>query len=459
MKKKENSWKFAITFLMFIIFNSINSFASDHPEAHFGKYGIKHLSTLAEYQQTYIGKTVKYIHANSEESYKDKSNFRYKGGKYNTKYIISKISGDDKRMVFVLKEKETGKTVKMTINNQFELNSDDKDCYCITGWFSVPLLLTDEFEADSILYLKKRFGKEGSSVYASCKKLYMKEQEKTYPIKYPIPTLLLFGNNMKEFECEASNIKDLEDIGTVYSNPKFKCKYTVINVFRKGSVQYRNIDKYYTVRNSIDGKTKEIKVYNAEKDAFRGDDSRHFNAALVKVEKPSVSSDRYGKTTEITDNKITKYSYVDDIIDILIYGGSHDFSFIIKNVSDNSIKIVWNEAVFVDVDGTSSKIMHSGIKYSQREGDQPASTIIKGAKIEDIATPIDKVYYSDNLKKWTSKSLYSNADKDKEDQTLKLMLPIQIKETINEYIFEFKLSYILNHPEYLADSDVQSSKL
>ena len=103
--------------------------------------------------------------------------------------------------------------------------------------------------------------------------------------------------------------------------------------------------------------------------------------------------------------------------------------------------------------------MHSGIKYSQREGDQPASTIIKGAKIEDIATPIDKVYYSDNLKKWTSKSLYSNADKDKEDQTLKLMLPIQIKETINEYIFEFKLSYILNHPEYLADSDVQSSKL
>ena len=449
MKKNERLWKTTITFLMFIICNSINSFASDHPEAHFGKYGIEYLSTLAEYRQTYIGKTVKYIPVNSEGSYSEKENFLRKGGKYNTKYIITKISGDDKRMVFALKEKESGKTIKMTINNQYELYSHDKYFYCITENYSVPLLLTDEFEADSILYLKKRFCKEGSSVYALCKKLYMKEQERTYPAEYPIPTLLLFDENMKRFECKASDIKDLEDIGTIFSNPKFKCKYTVVNVFRKGTLYGGT--KYYTVKNSIDGKIKEVKEYNAEKEAFSGDDWGHFNAILVKVEKPSVTSERYGKTTEISDNKITKYSYIDDIIDILIYGDSRDFSFVIKNVSENSIKLVWNEAVFVDVDGTSSKIMHSGIKYSQREGDQPASTIIKGAKLEDIAAPIDKVYYSDALKEWTSKSLYSNADKNKEDQTLKLMLPIQIKETINEYVFEFKLSYTYNHPEYLVD--------
>ena len=112
---------------------------------------------------------------------------------------------------------------------------------------------------------------------------------------------------------------------------------------------------------------------------------------------------------------------------------------------------MWNEAVVVDVDGSTSKVMHSGIKYSQREGDQPASTIIKGAKLEDLAAPTDKVYYDDVLKEWSSKSLYSNADPKLEGQTIKLMLPIQVKDVVNEYIFEFKLNYVYNHPEYLAD--------
>lgn len=62
--------------------------------------------------------------------------------------------------------------------------------------------------------------------------------------------------------------------------------------------------------------------------------------------------------------------------------------------------------------------MHTGIKYSQREADQPASTIIKGAKLEDLAAPTDKVYYSDILKEWTSKSLYVNASKNLKDKQL-----------------------------------------
>ena len=75
---------------------------------------------------------------------------------------------------------------------------------------------------------------------------------------------------------------------------------------------------------------------------------------------------------------------------------------------------------------------------------------MKGAKLEDLAAPTDKVYYSDVLKEWTSKSLYVNANKKLEGQTIKLMLPIQVKDVVNEYIFEFTLSYVFNHPEYLA---------
>lgn len=69
------------------------------------------------------------------------------------------------------------------------------------------------------------------------------------------------------------------------------------------------------------------------------------------------------------------------------------------------------------------------------------------------ADPTIKVYYSDILKKWTSMSLYTNVRTDLESQIIKLMLPIQVKDVVNEYIFEFTLTYIFDHPEYLADKN------
>ena len=108
----------------------------------------------------------------------------------------------------------------------------------------------------------------------------------------------------------------------------------------------------------------------------------------------------------------------------------------------------WNEAVFVDYDGSTSKIMHLGTKYSQKDGDQPASTVIKGAKIEDVAVPTVNVRYSDLLKDWVTDSMYPS-DPGKEPGQLRLMLPIQLKEVINEYIFVFDVKYVFKYPERL----------
>lgn len=189
----------------------------------------------------------------------------------------------------------------------------------------------------------------------------------------------------------------------------------------------------------IDKNGNEIKedMYSALKGGYKSE--------LVKVEKPVDEAVRYGETSVIEDDGVTKYSYVDNIINILIFGDKEQFNFILKNVSDNSIKIVWNEAAFVGIDGVTSKIMHSGIKYSQREADQPATVIIRGAKLEDIAAPTDLIYYSDILREWTSRSMYPS--KAGANGQVTLMLPIQIKETINEYLFVFNVVYKYAHPE------------
>lgn len=120
-----------------------------------------------------------------------------------------------------------------------------------------------------------------------------------------------------------------------------------------------------------------------------------------------------------------------------------------KNISNNSEKIIWNEATYVDIDGYSSKTIHIGTKYSEKEGEQLPTTIIKGAKITDAISPIDKVNYDKVTKQWEELPLFPSTppiDKTCLGQ-IRLMLPIQIKETINEYIFNFKVDYIFDHPE------------
>ena len=174
-----------------------------------------------------------------------------------------------------------------------------------------------------------------------------------------------------------------------------------------------------------------------------------YYSSLSRVEKPADESVRYGETSTIDEEGITKYSYVDNIIDIIIFGTSQEFSFVLKNISDNSIKLVWNEAVFVGLDGTTSKVMHQGIKYSQKDGDQPASVVIRGAKLSDVAVPTENVRYSSILKEWVTDSMYPRNRGN--DGQVSLMLPIQIKETINEYIFVFDVKYEWKHPELHED--------
>ena len=92
--------------------------------------------------------------------------------------------------------------------------------------------------------------------------------------------------------------------------------------------------------------------------------------------------------------------------------------------------------------------MHLGIKYSQREASQPASTIIRGASLEDVACPTSNVRYSELLKEWVTDSMYPDKIT-KEAQQIRLMLPIQIKDVVNEYVFVFDVKYESKHPERL----------
>lgn len=248
-------------------------------------------------------------------------------------------------------------------------------------------------------------------------------------------------------------------MGNTIKHEMVKDEYEIVDVFigKDGKEKDASAATNVIVKNKRTGRTVTCPYSKVRTEPFEDALKGSYKTALMKVEKPEDATNRYGETKVIQDAGVDKYSYNDSIIDITIFGTKEKFSFILKNISNHSLKIIWNEAAFVGLDGSTSKIMHVGTKFSQRESDQPATVVIKGAKIDDVATPTANVYYDEGVKigystigsGWKTKSMLPNEYKGKEAGEIRLMLPIQVKDVVNEYTFIFRVYYTYDHPELL----------
>lgn len=388
----------------FLLFYSIIGFAFETN----ANFGIKQQSSTEGYRQ-YIGKQFFFREAYGQLETWYKSGFKYKDSYAGKIFTLTKISTKD----VVLNGKP---------NKEISIQAVSFDGQSMVKFKG--------YEEVSVKYI------EGSGV-------------KSYPLIGCMP--IVFTESFDEFKNK--------HIGETITNDIVKDQYEITNCyFGKGEGEtYATSEINVYVKNKRTGEGLSCLYSKVNIAPFAEALDGYYKTALVKVEKPEDSTNRYGETKVITDEGVDKYSYTDSIIDILIYATKEQFNFVLKNISQHSLRLIWNEAAFVGLNGTSSKVMHSGIKYSQRENDQPASTIIKEAKLDDCATPTSNVYYDDGYtlgnkiygNGWKTRSMFPEEYIGKEIGEIKLMLPIQIKDVINEYTFVFKVYYTFLHPELL----------
>ncbi len=92
-----------ISFIICLFAGISAAMAGDHPEAHFGEFGLEHLSTVEAYQLKYEGQTVEYVPCNVESpSYDDMRFIKNCKGEFMHPYIISKVSGNNETIKFEL---------------------------------------------------------------------------------------------------------------------------------------------------------------------------------------------------------------------------------------------------------------------------------------------------------------------------------------------------------------------
>ena len=178
-----------------------------------------------------------------------------------------------------------------------------------------------------------------------------------------------------------------------------------------------------------------------------------YDISLSQVESPSNQKDQYSETISKIEgeNGISKYSFEDDNIHIIWYAGLEEFYFTILNKTNHALKINWNEAVYVDIDKKAGKVIHSGVKYAQKNEAQVPSLIPKGSRLEDVVVPADNIYYSSYLTSWETKQLFPtsfssdeelNTAQKYEGKEMSVLLPITIENVQNDYLFTFKVDKV-----------------
>ena len=182
-----------------------------------------------------------------------------------------------------------------------------------------------------------------------------------------------------------------------------------------------------------------------------------YSVGLSAVESPADAKQQFGETKVVTfdEDGISKYRYEDDYINIVWYVGTKQFNFSLTNKSGHTLKINWDDVSYVDTDGKVGRVMHSGVKYVDRNNSQPATTVPKGATISDILLPTDNVYYvSGQYGRWRESYLFPRSYSTPEafnssastyvGKKMIVMMPIMIENVQNDYTFTFNIDKLLN---------------
>ncbi len=136
--------------------------------------------------------------------------------------------------------------------------------------------------------------------------------------------------------------------------------------------------------------------------------------------------------------------------------GQKQIAFVMKNKSAYTIKINWDETLFIKF-GKLGKVMHSGVKYTERNNTQPMSIIPSGTSLEDIIIPTENIYWRDGYYSqygsspggWVERDLFPVNDLNKPEYKesilsnkgikFRVFMPILINGVQKEYNFNFKI--------------------
>jgi len=163
----------------------------------------------------------------------------------------------------------------------------------------------------------------------------------------------------------------------------------------------------------------------------------------TQVPNSSYSYKMLNEKKEVIDTGST-VGYTDSLVNATFSIGKESVSFVLRNKTENTMKILWDECLFIK-NGVSEKVMHEGIKYTDKNQSMPPSVIPAGLLHTDIIIPTNNVYWSQGYysqygsipSEWKTKPLFPESTG--EGTTFSIFMPMVVNNQQKEYTFNFEV--------------------
>lgn len=143
-------------------------------------------------------------------------------------------------------------------------------------------------------------------------------------------------------------------------------------------------------------------------------------------------------------------TYSDDLIDISLDYGEKTIAIVLSNKSNGSLKVLWDDASYIDQFGSAHRVIHTGTKLVDRDKAQVPSVVPKNSKLTDEVIPSDCIEWVSGTKYtaggWQSHPIsqmfiYETEEAAKnasvDFKPVQLLLPIETNSERFEYTFKF----------------------
>lgn len=176
----------------------------------------------------------------------------------------------------------------------------------------------------------------------------------------------------------------------------------------------------------------------------------------VNNKKMELNSKSQRLPYNVDEEDETGFLFEDDDIKITWKPNYDDFKFVLFNKTNSSIKLIWDECSFIDVDNKAFKVINKQTKLINEEKTIVNTIIPKGAAIDDLVYPVGWVKYNykygysampmfDSLLVGGDNLIDKKTEKLKKtflNKSMKVLLKFEINSEIKEYTFSFSIKNI-----------------
>lgn len=175
-----------------------------------------------------------------------------------------------------------------------------------------------------------------------------------------------------------------------------------------------------------------------------------YDIRLREVEASSQVKDMFGdgRIVRADSADIQGYVFENDMIRMTWVPTEISLAFTLENKTDDSLRIMWKDAVYIDVEGVAATVTHSGVKYAElnyTDGrvHRPSVVLSKGS-MSDMVLPRPNVRAPGGMMLGGHVTPLLPGDAESYlGKTIRVLLPLKVEAAVVEYTFVFNIDGLI----------------